>query len=521
MKRKTKGIIVAVFFGVILITSTLTLVLSNKPQNPLEKITVTGTPADNFPDVERPRFCGTGEAKSTPYVREYKIPTACTQPLAITTDPQGNIWFAQTNTGKIAKFDPRTEQFTEYENPEWPEMRRSMIWGMDYSFDGSIWYTDDAHDTVWKFSTIDGSYEQVGFPADEESLPQQIYVAGNQVIVNDFYGGKLSFSDAKQAGEKKTYRNIPSPLPGSFVSGFDVDSAGNVWYTNWIFRQGGALIKFDYTSFSENFSSIDNSTLSQFAKVFNLPPSLGTPIGLSVDHNDNVWIADTSSSSFFKFNPKSETFTRYVTSDPRQSAYGNATGVIKSPVSGPYWTQIDDGKLVFNEQIANAIAVFDIENEWLVEYQVPSQNPNWADCANQQQCGLAQVFGFKYAGDKIWFTEWVENNIGAVDLTQDLPVIFGVTQKDITVSRGQTAQLDLQLVSVSGDSVELLYKTTAEFNDIIVNIPTRNWTAQDPQNIPVTISVNPSALPGEYKVLLSARTPDVTISQFVTVTVTQ
>jgi virginiamycin B lyase len=33
----------------------------------------------------------------------------------------GNVWFAQSNTGKLAKFDPSSESFTEYDNPLWPK----------------------------------------------------------------------------------------------------------------------------------------------------------------------------------------------------------------------------------------------------------------------------------------------------------------------------------------------------------------------------------------------------------------
>jgi virginiamycin B lyase len=521
VKTKIKGIIVAAFFGIILVTSTVAIALSGMPQqNPLEKVTITGTPADNFPDLERPRFCGTQEAKFTQYVREYKIPTECTQPLAITVDPQGNVWFAQTNTGMMAKFDPNAEQFTEYENPDWPEMGRSMFWGIDYSYDGNVLYTDDTYDSIWKFSTLTGDYERIGFPSAEDSLPQHLKVAGNQIIVNDFYGGKISFFDTQQQGEEKLYRNVPSPIPESFVGGFDIDSHGNIWYTNWVFRQGGALVKFDYMQFSESGFSGDNVAASQFSEAFNLPSDLGTPIGLSVDQNDNIWIADTSSSSFFRFDQTSETFTKYVTSDPRPSAYGNATGVIKTPVTGPYWTQAEGGKLIFNEQIANAIAVFDIDGEWLVEYQVPSQNPTWADCGTQSDCGIAQVFGFRYAGDKIWFTEWVENNIGVVDLTQDLPFEFGVTQKQLTIPRGQTANLDLQLVPVSNTGVILSSKTTAAFYDLTVQIPTTNLSLTETQIVPVSITASQSALTGTYKVLVSARTNDITVSQFVTVTVT-
>lgn len=520
MKKRTKGIIVAGFFAVILITSTLTLALNSMPSQIPQQITTTGTPADNFPDEQRPRFCGTGDAKSNTYVTEFKIPTACTQPLAITVDPQGAVWFAQTNTGKIAKFDPFSRQFTEFDNPTWPEMGRSMMWGMDYSYDGNIWYTDDAHDSIWKFSTLDGSYERINYATNGDSLPQHLVVMGDQLILNDFYGGKISFFDTKQTTDK-SYQNIYTPIPGSFVAGFDVDSSGNIWYTNWILKQGGALIKFNYNEFSKlGATNQDNSTALAFSVAFNLPPSLGTPIGLSVDHNDDIWIADTSSNSFFKFDPSDSKFTKYVTSDARPSVYGNATGVVRSPVSGPYWTQIDGEKLIFNEQLANAIAVFDIEKEQLVEYQIPSQNPQWADCGVDSQCGISQVFGFRAAGDKIWFTEWVENNIGVVDLQKKLPFEFDLAQKELTINRGQAATLNLNLSAQSQIDVSLFAKTTSEFDDITVTIPTTNLSLGDPQTVPVSITTSESALPGIYKVLLSVRTDDVTVSHFVTVNIT-
>ena len=77
---------------------------------------------------EKLQFCSTNEeALSNEYVKEYKIPTACTQPLAITVDHNGIVWFAQTNTGKVAKFNPLTETFTEYDNTEWEDVEKIFI----------------------------------------------------------------------------------------------------------------------------------------------------------------------------------------------------------------------------------------------------------------------------------------------------------------------------------------------------------------------------------------------------------
>lgn len=511
MKNKTKGIIVAAFFGVILLTSTLSLAFNSMPK-PVQTTTITGTPQDNFPDDQRPRFCGTGQAKSNDYVTEFKIPTICTQPLAITVDPQGNVWFAQTNTGKIAKFDPKSMEFTEYENSAWPPKSHSMMWSMDYSGDGSLWYTDDAHNSIWRFSTTDGTYEQIPYSTDKDSLPQQIVVRGSQVVLNDFYGGKISFLDITQ---RRSYTTIPTPMPGSFVAGFDFDSSGNLWYTNWVLGQGGVLVRLDYTKFATS----EQKNVTDFVETFTLPASLRTPVGLVVDTQDNIWIADTSSSSFFKFSPSDEKFTRYVTSEPPVSVYGNATGVIKTPSSGPYWMQILDNKLVFNEQLANAVAVFDFQKEKLVEYAVPSQNPNWFDCAGISSCGIAQVFAFKAAGDKIWFTEWAENNIGVVDLAKPLQFEPSLLQKQLTIQKGQTSDLTIKFAPQSKIEVKLASATTSEFGDIIVKLPD-SVLLDDVKEVPVSITASDSALPGTYKVLISARTSDVTISEFVSVTVT-
>ena len=81
-----KGIIVAIFFAVIMTTSLAAGVLVRNTPPTDDDITKTGTPADNFPDAQRPQFCGSGIARSNTFVQEYSIPTVCTNPLAIVTD---------------------------------------------------------------------------------------------------------------------------------------------------------------------------------------------------------------------------------------------------------------------------------------------------------------------------------------------------------------------------------------------------------------------------------------------------
>jgi len=541
VKTRKKGIIFFAVVAGIMLSSGITIAINpaswfDDSSEPDVKITKTLSPLDSYSLEEQPQFCGTNEnAKKNTYVQEFKIPTPCTQPLAITVDPYGSVWFAQTNTGGVAKFNPMTQSFTEYENTVWPETARSMMWGIDYSADGSIWYTDEASDSIWKFSTLNESYNRIAYPVSEDqeftaesALPQKLTVKGSQIIVNDFTGSKLTFFTFNQQGEDQYYTTIPSLIDGSVTSDFAFDSEENIWYTTWIPQETGILTKFDYASYESSHSTLlETQTLflQDFTNFFQFPDGLSTPNGITVGPNQKIWIADTSSSFFFSFDPENEEFTKYITSPPDNKAYGNSTGLIKTPISRPYWIEHSDGNLVMNEQTANRIAVFNPSSETLVEYNIPSRNPNWSDCEGIDNCGLAQVFDFAIDGKKIWFTEWVENNIGVVDISTPLPFSIDIDKKYIILEKGQTSEVVLTAnpegnyaLSDKLISVNLSSASTAMFSDILINAELDQFILNDGgKTIPIQITAGEYAISDTYKVLLGLYDDEVTISQFINV----
>ena len=537
MKQKTKGILAFAFLGGILLTSTVLFALPPPPSTMTEEevameeqgITITNTPMDNIPDDQRATFCGIGEPQSTTYVKEYQIPTVCTQPLAIKISPDGNVWFIESNVGQIAKFDPISEKFTEFENEMWPKNSRTMSWGMDYSSDGAMWYTDGTYDTIWRFDTINEKYEAISFPQNEEgSLPQKLSIHGSNIIVNDFTGSKITFFDLSQYVDEITYSSVVAPIPNSFTGDFAVDSQNNLWYTNWVpdvAVSSGVLLKFNIEKYKQDSylagTGMDIS-LENYFEVFDFPQDLNTANGLSVDENDNVWIVDTSSSFFFKFDPITNEFTKFVTSNPQKSAYGNATGIIKSPISRPYWTQTDmNGNLFFNEQTNNQLAMFDIDSNRLVEYMVPSKNPNWADCEDKSDsnCGVAQIFGFDVADGKIWFTEWAENKIGVVDTKKQLPFSVTTNTDSIILKKGETETVTLG-IDYSSNIEEINFNsahtasTVTTSSDILVS-----HTMNQSNEITVYVTASDFALSGDYKLLLGIFNSDVNVSKYIDVTI--
>ena len=270
--------------------------------------------------------------------------------------------------------------------------------------------------------------------------------------------------------------------------------------------------------------SIQNEEEDLSFEFFPLPANLNTPNGITADNNGNIWLVDSSSSLFFKFNPRNENFTQYTTSNPHKSTYGNYTGEIKSPVSRPYWIDMNSsGKLVFNEQGSNSIGVFDPDTESLVEYSIPSKNPHWGDCGNVEDCGLSQVFDFVIDGDKIWFTEWSENNLGVVDTTILLPFEIHLGEDNILLRPGESKSLTFSISSISKNtlpSVSIVLSESFEFLDVQTNDATiENFSPDSFELINVTLHADDNLIPGKYKVLLGAATDQVSVSKFVTVIV--
>jgi len=65
MKKQTKGYMAVGGFGTLLLFwAAAASVNPTAPLDPNAEVTITGTPADNYPDAQRATFCGTGDMKS-------------------------------------------------------------------------------------------------------------------------------------------------------------------------------------------------------------------------------------------------------------------------------------------------------------------------------------------------------------------------------------------------------------------------------------------------------------------------
>ena len=95
MNKNTKKLLALSFMAIFIVSTVSVAFLGGgrvtPPADKTSDTTITGTPADNYKDKDRPTFCGTNQTESTKYITEFKIPTICTQPLAIMVNNSGSV----------------------------------------------------------------------------------------------------------------------------------------------------------------------------------------------------------------------------------------------------------------------------------------------------------------------------------------------------------------------------------------------------------------------------------------------
>jgi len=114
----------------------------------------------------------------------------------------------------------------------------------------------------------------------------------------------------------------------------------------------------------------------------------------------------------------------------------------------------------------------------------------------------------------------VENNIGVVDTSIPLTFSIDTDKEEITLEKGQTAQITLKITNRSSNAIDASVNSssTSTFSDITITHE-NNFSLSDKTTITVEITASEHALSGTHKVLLGGYTDDIAISQFIIVTI--
>ncbi len=81
-------------------------------------------------------------------IREHRIPTSGSGPYICTEGPDRCLWFCESGTGKIGRFDPATAGFTEFALSD----PKATPIGITVGADGALWFCQKAANRIGRIT---------------------------------------------------------------------------------------------------------------------------------------------------------------------------------------------------------------------------------------------------------------------------------------------------------------------------------------------------------------------------------
>jgi virginiamycin B lyase len=211
-------------------------------------------------------------------------------------DAEGNIWVGRHDWNGVAKFDRKTEQFTNFDLPEGVKADFITVGG-----DGKVWVKDTAGREVYRISPATGEVTKIDeFPPelmDKNYAGPKHHIYGvtadakGNLYEADIDGGDLFRIDSS-SGKVSTF---PIPTPDAGPRRMHMDSQGRVWIGEYY---GKKIAMFDPTT--EKF------------REWNPPIPWYGPYDVVLDKNGYAWTGTMTSEVILRLDPKSGEFRQYL-----------------------------------------------------------------------------------------------------------------------------------------------------------------------------------------------------------------
>lgn len=297
-----------------------------------------------------PRSTAQGASYSTFRVTEFPVPTPASRPYQIVAAPDGNLWFTESDAGKLGKITP-SGAITEY------KIRSgSGPYGITVGPDGNLWFTERFANLIAKFSTAGQLLAEYPVPTDssqpwgittgpdgamwftEEDVDQigRITLSGGvtefatqnccfPTFITTGADGNLWFTEeiANQIGRMSTNGQVTyfTPPTAQLLYGITTAPNGVVWFTalfgdNKIgtVAPNGQITEFSVPSSGTGIAGVtvrpkDGNvwfTQNDTGYVGSMTPAGGQirlytdgsfPIGIAAGPDGNIWIAESQSNA--------------------------------------------------------------------------------------------------------------------------------------------------------------------------------------------------------------------------------
>ena len=230
--------------------------------------------------------------------------------MGTTVDSRGNVWFAEENANYIGRFNPAMHSFSAYSLGHAKSQRVGL---QDVQFDssGKLWFTETIASRIGRLDPTNGTFHIWVLPPSSRGAsfyPFGLTITSNdQVWFGTYSGGVVGHLDPKTGRVLLFHLTSPSEQVYSLAA----DGQGRIWYTELQFGRLGMI----------------DSTTGKVTE-FQVPATLGNPEDLHsiVAVNGSIWFTSSGANALVRYSPDARTFTFFRLPDPGSAPFGLALG---------------------------------------------------------------------------------------------------------------------------------------------------------------------------------------------------
>jgi virginiamycin B lyase len=465
MKRSKSIVVVSVLVIVLIATSGI---LYSSFRSPTPK--PNSTTIEKASDLPAPSV-------SSQYVKEYVLPNGL--PNSIAVDSSGNVWTVLQNSSSLSVFYPVNGTVREFRIPGLDKKAPLTSWGIAIDNSrGIIWLAEEISNAIWAFNVHDQSFSEYPIKTPVSNPYQVALDSYGNAWFTEFSGNKIG-----EVTTNGSMNEFPIPIASSNPTGIAVDPRTNRIWFNLLDTSGPSDEFYVGSYYNGSFTFNDITSL------------VDTPVGIAVDSSGNLWLTQHGASLVSEFNPVTHYFRTISTSIPPPGA------------SYPYFVYVDNstGKIWFNEHYGNTISVFDPQSNTLIEYEIPSKNPDDGNISGALTMTLS-------SDGTPWFTELYTGKIGEVNYNAPVNLSMNVSTDSVTLQNQSTSSATL---SIQGPSSETTYLTASVGNftgNFLFNFT--EYSGQGNYSTNLTIQ-NGGSPPGVYFATISVESNNVIVSRII------
>lgn len=215
-------------------------------------------------------------------IDEWLTPSTPPYPHDPAVAPDGTIWYTGQRANVVGRFDPKTEQFKEFELPT----PKSGPHGLQADRDGNIWYTGNSAALIGKIEPKTGKVTEFKMPDPKARDPHTIVFLSNGLLLFTVQAGNfVGLLDPKaQDGNIKL---VAVPTANSRPYGIKLNSKGIAFFDEFN---------------APKIGSIDPATMK--ITEYPLPDAAARPRRIAVARDDTVWYGDYARGFLGHLDPK-------------------------------------------------------------------------------------------------------------------------------------------------------------------------------------------------------------------------